>query len=158
MKLAIDFVVIISIIVQQIPMSIALNPYLIFNGHAAEAMKFYQSILGGELSMQTFGEAKASKEPADKDRTIHADLRSGAMILMASDSPASDKDHQAVFGNNVQLSISGTDAKKLTEFFRKLSAGGSVDMPLEKQFWGDTFGMLKDKFGVHWMVNISAKK
>ena len=52
----------------------------------------------------------------------------------------------------------GDDDAKLTEYFNKLSEGGHVDMPLAKQFWGDTFGQLTDKFGMHWMVNITAKK
>jgi PhnB protein len=61
-------------------------------------------------------------------------------------------------GNNVHLSLIGSDEANLTRYFNRLSEGGTVDMPLEKQFWGDAFGMLTDKFGVHWMVNISAER
>lgn len=61
-------------------------------------------------------------------------------------------------GNNVHLSINGSESDKLTEFFNKLSEGGKVTMPLEKQFWGDVYGSLTDQFGVHWMVNISSKE
>lgn len=130
-----------------------LHPYLTFNGNAAEAMKFYHSVLGGELTMQTFGEANMAKTPEDKDKIIHSTLKSGALTLMASDS---DPSRQATFGDNISMSINGQDNVKLTEIFNGLAQGGKVDMPLAKQFWGDTFGILTDKFGVHWMVNIAA--
>lgn len=117
-------------------------------------MKFYKSVLGGDLTMQTFGEAKMSTGPKDKDLIVHAALKSGDLAIMASDT---QPNRPAKFGDNVHLSISGSDAKKLTEVFNKLSQGGKLDMPLAKQFWGDTFGMLTDKYGVHWMVNISSQ-
>lgn len=72
---------------------------------------------------------------------------------MASDGNAQ---HLVHMGDNISMSIAGDDAEKLTEYFNKLSVGGKVDMPMAKQFWGDTFGMLTDKFGIHWMVNISS--
>jgi PhnB protein len=131
-----------------------LTPYLNFNGKTSEAMKFYQSILGGELKMQTFGEAKMAKSPKEKDLILHADLKNDSLSLMASDGQPNQK---VVFGDNIHMSIAGEDKNKLTEIFTKLGRGGKVDMPLEKQFWGDTFGMVTDKFGVHWMVNIAAK-
>ncbi len=131
-----------------------LTPYLTFNGNAAEAMKFYQSVLGGELTMQTFGETKMAKTSKEKDRIIHAALKSDSLSLMASDEHVTE---QVKFGDNVSMSISGQDQDRLTEIFNKLSKGGKVSMPLAKQFWGDTFGALTDKFGVHWMVNISSQ-
>ncbi len=131
-----------------------LTPYLTFNGNAAEAMRFYQSVLGGELKMQTFGEANMAKTSKEKDRIVHADLKNDALSLMASDGQMTQ---QVEFGDNISMSISGQDNKKLTEIFNKLSRGGKVNMPLAKQFWGDTFGMLTDKFGVHWMVNIASQ-
>jgi PhnB protein len=130
-----------------------LNPYLNFNGNAGEAMKFYHSILGGELKMQTFAEANMAETPEMKDMIVHADLKSGGVSLMASDTMPT---RMARFGDNVHMSLTGSDQDELTEVFNKLSQGGKVDMPLAKQFWGDTFGMLTDKYGVHWMVNISA--
>jgi PhnB protein len=131
-----------------------LNPYLNFNGNAAEAMKFYHSVLGGELKMQTFEEAKMSQTPGDKDRIVHAALTSDALSLMASDT---NLKQQAKFGDNVHLSLQGHDGGRLTQIFKGLEQGGKVDMPLAKQFWGDTFGMLTDKFGVHWMVNVTTQ-
>lgn len=130
-----------------------LYPYLIFPGIAADAMKFYQSILGGELTMSTYGEAGQPVEEADKSRIIHADLKNDTLTFMASD----DNAKQAVImGSNVHMSIVGTDMALLTKYFNDLAIGGKIDQPLVKQIWGDTFGMLTDKFGVHWMVNITS--
>ena len=135
-------------------MNAILNPYLTFNGNAAEAMKFYHSVLGGELSMQTFGEANMARTPEEKNRIVHAALKAESLSLMASDGQMGQ---QVKFGDNISMSITGEDHQKLTEVFNKLAQGGSVDMPLAKQFWGDTFGMVTDKFGIHWMVNITSQ-
>ncbi len=132
-----------------------LTPYLNFAGQTAAAMKFYQSILGGELTMQTFAESGIPVTSKDKDKIIHADLKNGALSFMASDGT---KDKPVHMGDNIHMSIVGTDEPLLTKYFNSLADGGKVDMPLAKQFWGDTFGMLTDKFGVHWMLNISAPK
>ena len=134
-------------------MATTLSPYLNFNGKTAEAMKFYHSILGGDLNMQTFAEAQMAQTPAEKDLIMHAVLKSENFSIMASDTQSS---RPATFGDNVHMSISGDDSSRLNGIFDSLSKGGRVDMPLAKQFWGDTFGMLTDRFGVHWMINISA--
>ena len=134
-------------------MDTTLNPYLNFNGNAAEAMKFYHSILGGELRMQTFGEAKMAQTPAEENLIVHAMLKSGPMTMMASDTHPSMK---TTFGNNVHMSVSGGDAKKLTTVFNALAKGGKVDMPRARQFWGAPFGMPRDRVGVHWMVKVVA--
>lgn len=136
-------------------MNATLHPYLNFMGQTREAMEFYHSVLGGKLTMQTYKDAGMSHEPNDDDKILHALLENGSLTFMASDG---NKDHQVRMGDNIHMSISGSDEAQLKGFFEKLSAGGKVDMPLAKQFWGDTFGMLTDKFGVHWMVNISAHK
>jgi len=117
-------------------------------------MKFYYSVLGGELTMQTFGETNSASSPQEKDLIIHATLKNEGLTFMASDSMVS---RQAKFGDNVHMSISGSDSGRLTKVFDGLARGGKVDMPLAKQFWGDTFGQLTDKYGVHWMVNITAQ-
>jgi len=131
-----------------------LTPYLTFNGKAAEAMKFYHSILGGELTMQTFGESKVARTPEEKDLILHAVLKNEGLTFMASDAMPS---RQAKFGDNVHMSISGGDGARLTRIFNGLAKGGKVDMPLAKQFWGDTFGQVTDKYGVHWMINIASQ-
>ena len=96
-----------------------------------------------------------AQRPEDNDRVIHAILKSGGISFMASDTMP---DRQARGGDNVHMSISGEDLTWLTGVFSKLSQGGKVDMPLAKQFWGDTYGQLTDKFGIHWMVNIVAQQ
>jgi PhnB protein len=134
---------------------LTLIPYLNFNGNTAEAMKFYQSILGGELKMQTFGEVNMAKDGVDKDKIMHAELKNENINFMASDGRS---DVKVAIGDNVHLSLMGTNENVLTGYFSKLGMGGKVDMPLQKQFWGDTFGTLTDKFGVHWMINISKQE
>ena len=136
-------------------MKAVLNPYLLFNGNCAEAMKFYQSVLGGKLTMQKYGEAGHPVPDEDKDRIIHARLDNDLLTFMASDD---NKKQPTTFGSNVHLSISGDNMETLTGYFNKLAEGGKVDYPLKKEFWGDTFGMLTDKFGVHWMINITGKR
>lgn len=128
-------------------------PYLHFTSNAAEAMKFYHAILGGKLNIQTFGDAKMADSDDQKNLVIHAELESEAIRIMASDMPPGYG--TVVKGNNVNLCIIGTQADKLTTYFNKLSEGGSITMPLAKQFWGDTFGSFEDKFGIRWMVTIS---
>ena len=134
-------------------MSTTLYPYLNFNGNAAEAMNHYKSVFGGELKMQTFGESNMAETPQEKSLIVHATLKSDAVTIMASDTHPKQP---RKFGDNVSLSLQGEDSKRLTDAFNLLAAGGKVDMPLAKQFWGDTFGMVTDKFGIHWMVNITA--
>jgi PhnB protein len=134
-------------------MKLTLTPYLNFNGQTADAMRFYQSIFGGELKMQTFAEAHMPTTPETKNNIIHADLQNGALSFMASDG---DIKHPVHMGDNIHMSLMGDDEKTLTGYFNALALGGMVNMPLAKQFWGDIYGQLTDKFGVHWMVNISA--
>ena len=136
-------------------MDATLTPYLTFNGNAREAMKLYHSILGGELTMQTFAESKMARKPEENDLIIHATLKNEGLTFMASDAMP---DRQAKVGDNVHMSISGNDSEWLTRVFNGLSKGGNVDMPLAKQFWGDTYGQLTDKFGIHWMVNTTSRQ
>jgi len=139
-------------------MPIKLNTYLNFNGQAREAMEFYKSVFGGELTLSTFKEFQGSTEAADADKIMHAALEtSSGLSLMAADTPASMEYHPA---SAFALSLSGDEADEATlcGYFDQLSAGGKVTMPLEKAMWGDTFGMLDDKFGISWMVNIAGPK
>jgi PhnB protein len=134
-------------------MNVALSPYLNFKGNAREAMEFYKSVLGGELTIQTYGESGQSKSDDEKDLVMHALLKNDELSFMASDG---NKEHPVHVGDNIHMSLSGTDEESLTKYFNGLAEGGEVQFPLAKQFWGDTFGMLTDKFGVHWMVNIAS--
>jgi PhnB protein len=128
-----------------------LNPYVSFNGDAREAMEFYQNVFGGKLEISTFGESGVPDAPADQ--IMHALLATDAgYTIMASDTPPG-MPYQP--GQNISISLSGDDADRLRGYFEGLGAGGNVLMPLEKQMWGDEFGMLTDKFGIAWMVNIT---
>lgn len=129
-----------------------LNPYITFNGNAREAMEFYRDVFGGELSINTFGEYGAP-EGTDPDGLMHAHLETAAgFVLMASDKQPGGPD---VSGDNVSISISGynDEADAMRGYFQRLSEGGTVVMPLEKQMWGDEFGLLTDRFGIPWMVD-----
>jgi PhnB protein len=134
-------------------MSTVLNPYLGFRDTARQAMDFYKSVFGGELTQSTFGDFQASQDPAEQDKIMHSQLvADNGLTLMASDTPNS-MEHTP--GNNYSVSLSGDDEGELRGFWDKLSNGGTVTMPLEQAPWGDSFGMLVDKFGVSWMVNIA---
>jgi len=132
-----------------------LVPYLAFDGKTREAMEFYHSVFGGELKMQTFGESGMPTKEEDKDKIIHASLEESDFTLMASDG---DVIHPVQMGDNVTLSFTDGEEDVLKKYFDGLAEGGEVTMKLEKQFWGDTYGQLVDKFGVHWSVNIPAAK
>jgi PhnB protein len=130
-----------------------LNPYLGFRDTAKEAMEFYHSVFGGELTTSTFAEFQASEDPAERDKIMHSMLTTDSgLVLMAADTPNS-MDYTP--GNNHSISLSGEDEVELRGYWDKLSAGGNVTMPLERAPWGDTFGMCVDKFGISWLVNIA---
>lgn len=137
-------------------MQTKLNPYLSFQGNAREAMEFYKSVFGGELTLSTFGESGMSGEGITPDGIMHASLTAeNGITLMAADSATGMREFIA--GTNVSLSLSGDNEAELTDYYNKLVDGGKVEQALEKAPWGDTFGMCIDKFGTFWMVNISAK-
>jgi PhnB protein len=133
--------------------TVRLNPYIGFDGQAREAMDFYRSVFGGELSMDTYGESGMSDDPAQKDKIMHAQLDVGPdLLLMASDAPPG---MPLDSGSRISISLSGDDEATLRRYWDGLVEGGSVTMPLEKAPWGDSFGMCADRFGINWMVNIA---
>jgi PhnB protein len=128
-----------------------LTPYLSFRSEARQAMEFYQSVLGGELNIVTFGDFGQAEGGADL--VMHSSLQTTAgYTLFASDTPPSV---DCTPGTQITVSISGDDVEELRGYFRHLSADGEVRMPLRMQEWGDEFGMFVDKFGIPWMINIS---
>lgn len=130
-----------------------LNPYLGFKDDAREAMTFYQSVFGGKLDMNTFGEFGASDDPSENDKIMHSMLEAdNGITFMAADTPSSMEYDP---GTAVAMSLSGDDDAELRGYWDALSADGQVTMPLEKQMWGDVFGMCTDRYGVSWMVNIA---
>ena len=140
-------------------MASKLNPYLQFRDNARDAMTFYQDVFGGELNISTFGEYGGGGDEthgAAADGVMHAQLESpSGFTLMASDIPPGMDTGGDV--KNGTISISGDDDDDLRGYFGRLSDGGQVSVPLEKQMWGDEFGMCTDRFGVDWMVNISER-
>jgi len=135
-------------------MSMSLTPYLAFNGNARQAMDFYQSVFGGELTVSTFGDFKEMREVvADPDQVMHAMLTTVfGLTLMASDG----MDEQPRSGN-VSLALSGDDEAELRSYWSKLVVDGQIIQPLETAVWGDTFGMCTDRFGVRWMLSIAGR-
>jgi PhnB protein len=133
-------------------MASRLNPYLSFRDNAREAMEFYQSALGGELNISTFGDSGQADTPF-ADQVMHSQLETtGGFTLMGADTPP-EMDYTPMA--NIAISLSGVDADELRGYFAALSEGGEITVPLSVQMWGDEFGMLTDRFGVGWLVNIN---
>ncbi|HSE10651.1 MAG TPA: VOC family protein [Nocardioidaceae bacterium] len=136
-------------------MTTRLNPYISFRDNAREAMDFYQSVFGGELTRTTFAEMQASEDPAEQDKIMHSMLvTEKGLVLMAADTPNS-MDYTPGTSHSISLSGEQEDEADLRGYWERLSEGASVQMPLEKAPWGDFFGMCTDKYGVAWMVNIA---
>ena len=132
-------------------MASRLNPYISFAGNARQAMGFYQGVFGGALTLHTFGEFGAQDSP-DADKIMHGMLETDSgFALMGADTPPGTEHNP---GTNIAVSLSGDDADELRSYWEKLSDGGTVSVPLEKQMWGDEFGACVDQFGINWMVNI----
>lgn len=133
-------------------MATKLNPYITFDGNARQAMEYYEQVFGGTLRINTFGEYGAD-DKALADKIMHAQLETtSGYTLMASDL-APGMTHNP--GDNIVVSLSGEDADELRGYWEKLTAGGTVSMPLEKQMWGDEYGACTDQFGVSWMIDIT---
>jgi len=131
-----------------------LNPYLGFRGNAREALEFYSRILGGELTVSTFGDFQASQDPAEEHLVMHGQIVTpGGLALMASDTPQRMPYNP---GDTMSVSLSGEDETELRSYWDGLADGATVLQPLDKAPWGGSFGMLKDRFGVTWLVNINA--
>lgn len=137
-------------------MTFRLNPYINFKDSTRDAMEFYKTVFGGTLELTTFKEGGAPVNADEENKIMHSSLTSdNGIFFMASDTPAH---MEYVHGRNISMSLSGEDEAVLTGYWEKLSAGATVEQPLVKAPWGDTFGMLTDKFGIRWMVNITVPK
>lgn len=132
----------------------SLNPYLSFRNDARAAMEFYRGVFGGELEISTFDAFEGMvQDPSESNLVMHAQLTtSDGFILMASDTPTG-MDYTPAGGMSV--SVSGDDEAQLERFWRGLADGGAVTMPYEVPPWGGRFGMLRDRFGIHWMISYS---
>ena len=132
------------------------KPIFAFNdGKAEEALNFYKAAFDGELELSRYGDnpGMPGLEESIKNLVMHGVVKTSDLQLMVSDTgPMGD----VGTGSNVSISLSGDDDAKLTKYFKALSTGGNITKPLSKESWGDTFGMVNDKFGISWLVNISA--
>ena len=137
-------------------MQTRLNPYLSFGGNCQEAMEFYKEVFGGKLEMTNYLDGGMSQSADDEKLIMHAMLQAdNGITFMASDGRSTI---EAESEPSIQLSINGDNLEELTELFEKLSEGGLIREPLVKAPWGDTFGMLTDKYGIQWMVNIAGNQ
>lgn len=129
-----------------------IHAYLIFDGHCAEAFRFYQQVFGGELVVMPFGDSPMCDEvPAEhRDRTMHASLSVGGQLLMGSDTMPGEP-HDGIKG--CHISIQAEDLAHAERLYQALTVGGSVQMALQATFWAERFAMLTDRFGVPWMIN-----
>lgn len=135
-----------------------LNSYLIFNGKAEAAFRFYEQCLRGKITnMMRFGEAPGCENmPTEtRDWLIHVRLEIGDQVLMASDCPP-DRPYEGIKGCSVSLQVDSiAEGERL---FNALKENGTVQMPYEKTFWAERFAMLVDPFGVPWMINCEKDK
>jgi PhnB protein len=117
-------------------------------------MEYYHSVFGGKLTLNTFAEFHASEDPAEQDKIMHGMVEAdNGIVLMGADTP-NRMEYKPAAG--ISVSLSGDDEETLRGYWDKLADGGTVTVPLEKAPWGDTFGMCTDRFGIDWLVNITA--
>lgn len=128
-----------------------LTPYIHYAGNAEEALNFYRDVFHGEIvALNRYGDSPMATDEDYKQKIIHARLKFADNILMLSDT---FKGNDVGTHGNIQLSVEMPDKGQMETVFSALAAGGKIVMPLQDQFWGATFGMLQDKFGVSWMFN-----
>ena len=130
-----------------------INAYINFNGNAREAMSFYKECFGGELVMQKIGESPmAAQLPGELvNKILHSSLKSEGIELMASDCMG----EKIIVGDNIWLNVTCSSDEEIEQYFTSLSKGGKITEPLHQTFWGATFGVLTDKFGIYWMFHYS---
>jgi PhnB protein len=138
---------------------IKLNTYLNFAGNAEEAFRFYKSVFGGEFSsvvrFKDMPMEGVSIPKEDENKMMHIGLPiDHDDVLMASDTLES-LGQKLVQGNNAYISIHPDSKAEADRIYQALSAGGTIEMPIADQVWGDYYGSFRDKFGVQWMVNYS---
>ena len=131
-----------------------IQAYLCFNGRCEEAIDFYCDALGANVLMKSYFKDMPDSEMCPsgaEDKVMHAALQIGESVIMVSDGCGND----GPSFEGISLSLSLADEGEATGLFGALVDGGDVQMPLAKTFWSPCFGMLKDRFGVSWMLNVS---
>jgi PhnB protein len=132
------------------------NPYLNFSGTCMQAFDFYKSVFGGEFSNVSRFSEMPSDEPADPalaDQIMHIALPLGDSVLMGSDVPP--EMGTVTPGNNTYVTVTPDSVADAERIFTALAEDGDIEMPFDKQFWGDYFGSCTDRFGIHWMVDVA---
>jgi len=134
-----------------------INPYVGFNGQCREAMTFYSACLNGELNLMTVGETPMAGEcpEAIQGHVMHATLMRGGEVLLMGTDMTSPEGYS--YGNNIALSLNCKSEEEINTLYEKFTDGGKVIDPLGVKFWGDLFGVVKDKYGITWMVNYPQK-
>lgn len=135
--------------------TIGASPYINFAGKAREALEFYHAALGGQLDLLAARPDSAPVPAEPGDAIMHGSLQSDGLLLMGSDGHL---DYPATVGDNIAVTLWGTDNERLSAAFDALAAGGIVKQTLKTESWGDSFGYFVDKFGINWMVNISPER
>jgi PhnB protein len=129
----------------------SLNPYINFSGKCREALAFYKECFNGEIpTLSTFADAPGETDEKYKQNVMHSEFRAEGVFFMATDGMP---DRDAVIGDNISLTVILTDEQEQTRIFEALSQGGKVVQPLQEAFWGARFGMLVDRYGIHWMLS-----
>jgi len=126
-----------------------LDPYLVFKGAAEEALSHYCNALGWEhTEIKRYKDSPMEHNPSQANWVIHCELTyKGKIQAMVCDGPSEGS------SNQIQLSLNFDSLDPLEKAFNKLSEGGKITRPLQKEFWNATFGQLIDRFGIHWMMN-----
>ena len=137
-----------------------INPHINFNGNAEEAFNFYKSVFGGEFAkIMRLKDISSPEFPVaenDANKIMHISLPIGKNVLIANDVPES-MGRVNENENRSKISISTESREEADKLFNGLSAGGEVEVPMDNSPWGSYFGMLRDKFGIEWMVDFDPK-
>jgi PhnB protein len=133
-----------------------INPHINFNGNAEEAFTFYKSVFGGEfVKIMRFKDMASAEFPVpenEANKIMHIALPIGNNILMANDVPES-MGRTNENENRSKISISAESKEEADKLFNGLSAGGQIEFPISDSPWGSYFGMVRDKYGIEWMVD-----
>ncbi|KAA3609240.1 MAG: VOC family protein [Calditrichaeota bacterium] len=136
-----------------------LTPYLMFNGDCEEAVNFYKECFDGELGyMGRYGDSPMEVPQAQQAKIMHVEFKFWGGSIMASDHMDCAGYTTKSGDSNIHLSLGFDSIEKMHKTFDLLKRDGTVTMKLQEQFWGDTFGMLTDKFGIKWMFSCNGCK
>ena len=136
---------------------ISLTPYLNFHGTARDALEWYHAVLGGEIQLMQYDAIPGMMgEPSEATRIMHGQVDTeDGLTIMAADYPGSMADMPAASTGGVSICISGADSDRARGVWDRIAEGADIREPLQQAPWGDTFGMLTDRFGVPWMFSLS---